>query len=59
MPLVTKLLFLIVGLGLAAFVILAFRHGQPSISHREVRRIEPIGSRRYNKLWVVDPDEER
>jgi hypothetical protein len=53
MPLLIKLLFLAVALGLALWVGMAFRHGQVS---QPRNRIEPIGTRRYRRLWVVDEE---
>lgn len=59
MPLATKLLFLAVGLGLTWFVVLAFMHGATRRPTPTRSRIEPIGKRRYDHLWVVDRDDDR
>lgn len=56
MPLITKLLFFAVGWGLTIFVILAFMRGATARPAPRYR-IEPIGRRRYNQLWIVDRDE--
>ncbi len=54
MPLATKLLFILIGLGLMTFLALAFMHGATSKPTPTPKRIEPIGRRRYDRLWVVD-----
>ena len=54
MPLATKLLFILIGLGLMTFLALAFMHG--ATSKPTPARIEPIGRRRYDRLWIVDKD---
>lgn len=59
MPLATKLIFAAVGAGLALFVILSVLAGRARTPRVYHSRIEPIGRRRYSRLWVVDRDEER
>jgi hypothetical protein len=57
MPLATKLLFIVVGLGLLA-VPIGLAHWQKQRSYDRTRntKIKPVGMHRYNRLWVVDPD---
>jgi hypothetical protein len=58
MPILTKILFVAVGLGLLAVPIaLARWQGRPQHPMLpQQRRLEPIGKRRYDKLWIVDQD---
>lgn len=58
MPLITKILFVVVALGMLAvpIAIAHFQSRPPRRSRMPASRIEPIGNRRYNRLWVVDRD---
>jgi hypothetical protein len=59
MPLATKLLFVAVGLGLSAFIAWAFVRGATSKpTPRSPQRLEPIGKRRYDHLWIVDREDD-
>lgn len=50
MPTVTKLLFMLVGWGLAMFVVVSFMHGA-----RRPSRNRPVTRTRERHLWIVDP----
>ncbi len=59
MPLLTKILFVVVALGMLAVPIgiAHFQNRPPRRSRMSASRIEPIGNRRYNRLWVVDRED--
>lgn len=61
MPLITKLLFLAVGLGLVTpalyNVFKASNASQRRYDRYRNRNPKPVGQRRYDRLWVVDRDD--
>lgn len=62
MPLVTKLLFAAIGIGLTFPLWLPIWQGSAMRQRRYERRRnrvnKPVSTQRYNRLWVVDRDPE-